>query len=559
VTVRKQLPLEHLAVERGGHPTVQVWGTRGMVTSMHPAATDVAAQVLREGGNAVDAAIALGAAISVTSHDWSGIAGDSAWLIYLAGSRSYRYLDGYSVCPEGTTPQLLTERFGLDRRRDNMGFREEPPQQRDAGVVTAMVPGTPAAWCELAAQHGRLPLAKVLEPAIALAERGVVLNRYVSDAFQRGKPKLQQFESSRAVFFDDEAQVPREGQTLRQPDLAETLRRLARKGRSEFYQGDTANQIVDFCRRNGGTITLRDLAAYQARWRPVVRGTYRGREIVVCGPPTAGPHVIQGLNVLEGYDLAASGYHTEQTLHRLIECLKLCLIDRRAHGGDPDFQLMDLTETLSKQAAAALRSKIADGRASTHGEHAVMGESTTHFVVADADGNIVNATQTIGSAFGCGEVVSGTGMLMNDRTWWMALEEGPNIVSPGHRANIGHAPTIVAENGQPCIALGSPGGFGIIQYVIQTLVNVLDHGLDLQSAIEAPRFKIEDLAGRVAIERSMPERVRTALAAMGHKIEELPEWTDRVGGVEGIYVAQDSGNFLGGYDPRRNSLASGIH
>lgn len=559
MTTRKRLPLEDLAAERGGYPTVQIWGTRGMVTSMHPTATDVAAQVLREGGNAVDAAIALGAAISVTSHDWSGIAGDSAWLIYLAGPRTYHFLDGYSVCPAGTTPQRLIERFGLDRRRDTTGLREEPPEQRHVGVVTAMVPGTPAAWCELAAQHGRLPFAQVLEPAIGLAEHGIVVNRYAADALERAAPKLQPFESSRAVFFSGNGELPCEGETLRQAELGETLRRLARNGRPEFYSGETARQIVDYCRRNGGTITLRDLAGYQTKWRPVVRGTYRGREIVVCGPPTAGPHVIQGLNLLEGYDLAASGYHTEQTLHRLIECLKLCLAERRSHGGDPDFQLMDLTETLSKEAAAVLRKSISGERAMRRGEHAVMGESTTHFVVADAEGNIVNATQTIGSAFGCGEVVSGTGMLMNDRTWWMALEEGPNIVAPGHRANIGHAPTIVAANGRPCLALGSPGGFGIVQYVIQTLVNVLDHGLDLQSAIEAPRFKIEDLAGRVAIERSLPERVRQALAAMGHKIEELPEWTDRVGGVEGIYLDQDSGNFLGGYDARRNSIASGIH
>lgn len=190
--------------------------------------------------------------------------------------------------------------------------------------------------------------------------------------------------------------------------------------------------------------------------------------------------------------------------------------------------------------------------------HGFAGSSTTHFVVADGAGNIVNATQTIGSGFGCGEVVEGTGMFMNDRTWWMALAGSPNTVAPGHRANIGHAPTMLAAGGRPYAALGSPGGLGIVQYVIQTIVNMVDYGLDVQSAIEAPRFKLEDLAGRVGIEKRVSAAVRRELAELGHEVVDYPEWTDRVGGVEGVFVDADTGNMLGGYDPRRNSLAAGL-
>ncbi len=552
-------PAQILAIENGGYPSIQVWGTRGMASSMHPVATDVAAQVLREGGNAVDAAVALGAAVAVTSHDWSGPAGDSAWLVYLASSGEYRYLDGYSTCSAATTPRLLAQAFNLDPARDAAAFREEPAEQRHLGVVTGMVPGTPAAWCELTGQFGRLPLARLLEPAIALAENGVVVNRYLAQAIERAAAKLAPFVSTRALLGGKNGGFLREGETLKQSELGATLRRIAAGGRDGFYKGETAALIAEYCRRHGGTLTLEDLAGYQPRWRPVFHGSYRGRKLAVSGPPTAGAHVIQALNVLEGYDLAALGYHSARALHLLIEALKRCLADRRAGGGDPDFQRMDVAAIIDKAAARELRKSVSTERATSLAEQAFSGSSTTHFAVADAEGNLVSATQTIGSAFGCGEMVAGTGMLMNDRTWWMALEDGPNTVAPGHRANIGHAPTLLAEGDRPCLALGSPGGFGIVQYVVQTLVNVVDYGLDLQAAIEAPRFKIEDLAGRVAIERRVDERVRKQLEALGHRVQLLAEWTDRVGGVEGVYVDPVTGNMLGGYDPRRNSSAAGVH
>jgi len=178
--------------------------------------------------------------------------------------------------------------------------------------------------------------------------------------------------------------------------------------------------------------------------------------------------------------------------------------------------------------------------------------------VADGDGNLVCATQTIGSRFGCGEVIAGTGMVMNDRTWWMSLSDGPNQVVPGHRANIGHAPTVLLSNGRPFAALGSPGGFGIVQYVVQVIVNMIDYGLDLQSSIEAPRFKIEDLQGRVGIEKRVDRSVVQSLKTLGHGVFDHPEWTDRVGGIAAVYIDPHSGHMLGGYDPRRSSNAAGI-
>jgi gamma-glutamyltranspeptidase/glutathione hydrolase len=525
---------------------------------MHPLATHAAVQTLRSGGNAVDAAVALGLAISVTSHDWSGIAGDSAWLIYTAKTGEFHYLDGYSTCPESTTAALLREHFGLTGKTDAHAFQEEPAESRHCGVITSTVPGTPAAWHELSQRFGRLPFGQLCEPAIALAEDGFPINQYFSDSLAAAAQKLLPFESTRRIVCNANGSLLVAGDTLKQHDLASTLRQLAAHGRAGFYDGETARLLTEYCSMHGGQISSQDLARYRPVWRPVLRGSYRAFDVVVTSPPTAGVHVLQALNVLEGFDLAGFGYHTFQSLHVLIEALRLALCDRRMVGGDPDFLEMDVERLMDKQYASELRTRIRPDHVLEQSPGAFAGSSTTHFVVADSEGNLVCATQTIGSRFGCGEVIEGTGMFMNDRTWWMGLDEGPNVVAPGHRANIGHAPTILLSDGRPYVALGSPGGFGIVQYVVQVIVNMIDYGLDIQSAIEAPRFRIEDLKGTVGLEKRISKPVIQALAALGHGVLELPEWTDRVGGVEAVYLDHATSNMLGGYDPRRNSMAAAI-
>lgn len=551
-------PREIFSAECGGRSPVQVWGTRGMASSMHPLASQAAVDVMRRGGNAVDAAIALAGVIAVTSPDWAGPAGDSAWLVYDARSASFHHLDGYSVCGAQTTAALIRDRFGLDPQRDARAFQEEPPERRHTGVATAMVPGTPAAWVELARRFGSLALAELLDPAIQLADAGFPVNGYLATALQSWRGKLMPFETTRGVACDASGALLGEGARLRQPELAQTLRRLAEHGHDGFYRGETADLIVEHCARQGGVIGHADLAAYRAVWREALKGRYRGREVVVTAPPTAGVHVLQALNILDGLDLAALPYHGAASLHLVIEALKLALADRRATGGDPDFMKIDVEHLGSPRYAELLRARIDRQRAARGEAIEFAAGSTTHFTVADAAGNMVSATQTIGASFGCGEVIAGTGLFMNDRTWWMALDGSPNVVVPGRRANIGHAATVLVDRGRPFAALGSPGGFGIVQYVVQVIVNMLDYGLDIQSAIEAPRVKIESLDGRVGMEARIGGGTRSALAAMGHQVFDFPPWTDRVGGVEGLYVDPATGHMLGGYDPRRNSLAAGL-
>lgn len=545
--------------ECDGRPPVQIWGHGGMASSMHPLASQAAVDVLRLGGNAVDAAIALAGVISVTSPDWAGPAGDSAWLIHDAKTGSFHHLDGYSVCPAATNAELLRTRFGLDRHRDPRAFQEEPPECRHAGVVTAMVPGTPAAWVEALQRFGSMSLGTLLEPAIRLSERGFPVNQYLATALQNWRSKVVPFESTRGILCDVTGELLTEGALLRQPDLAMTLSRLAENGYDGFYRGKTAELIVEHCTRHGGVISHEDLQSYRAVWRDTLAGRYRGIDVVVTAPPTAGLHVLQALNILEGYDLSVLQYHSSKSLHLLIEALRLALTDRRATGGDPDFMAIDVEKMISASYAENLRSRINPAAATQIGSPLFEAGSTTHFAVVDAQGNMVNATQTIGASFGCGEVVAGSGLFMNDRTWWMALDEGPNAVAPGHRANIGHAATLLVDAGRPFAALGSPGGFGIVQYVVQVIVNMVDYGLDIQSAIEAPRFKMESLNGRVGLEARFDRATRDQLAAMGHGIFDFPHWTDRVGGVEGVYVDPRTGHMLGGYDPRRNSMAVGLN
>ena len=495
----------------------------------------------------------------MTNHNWAGLAGDSAWLIYDGRTRTAHHLDGYSVCPQALTAERLASHFRLDPGVDASAFREEPEGFRELGIITAMVPGTPAALHAAWEKFGSLPFERLLECAIDRAATGIVVSSYLAGSLQKwGRAKLQGFAESRAIFFRGNEPCTK-GDVLIQKDLAETLRRYARNPAREFACGSTGGLILDCAARAGSGLTLADLENYRPAWRQPVEGSYRGRRVVTAAPPTAGLHVIQTLNILEHVLTPDMAYAGADALHVLIEALKRALADRRRNGGDPDqmdvpvAHLTDkayarsLADTIDRSAA---RSVLADSRSTAVG--------TTHFVVVDAEGNTVSATQTIGRDFGCGEVVPGTGLVMNDRSWWMSLGDGPNTVAPGRRANVGHAPTMVFDGDQPALMLGSPGGFGIVPYVVQTLVNVLDHGLDLQQAIEAPRFRLMDLEYGVNIEDRIDPTVLEALRARGHHIDLFAPWTDRVGGVEGVQRDCETGTLLAGYDPRRNSYAAGF-
>jgi gamma-glutamyltranspeptidase/glutathione hydrolase len=525
--------------ENGGRPAVQIWGTRGMVVAMHPVAAQVALDVLRAGGNAFDA-------------------GDCAWLLHDTARAEFHHLDGYSTCPQQMKPSSLAAHFGLDARRLPRAFLEEPPAQRATGVATSMVPGTPASWDALSRKLCTLPIRELLAPAVRLAKFGFVVNRYLAESFRLSETKLRAHASSKEKFCGNDGALPKEGSVLVQKDLGETLEELAEGGIDSFYRGPIAEHIVAYAKDHGGFMSTADFSGFRPVWRGVHRGRYRGVDVVVTGPPTAGLHLLQALAILERCDLHAMGYHSPAALHYLIESTKRVLAERRAFGADPEHLTQDADQLLAPTRIDMLFSSIQSGEATSISDVQSLGASTTHFVVCDAAGNLVSATQSLGSRFGCGDMVAGTGLMMNDRSWWMSLGDGPNVVAPGRRASIGHSPAILCEEGMPIAALGSPGGFGILQYMTQTIVNMRDYGFDVQDAIEAPRFRLEGLGRRVWVERRIKPETRAALEGMGHEVVEYPAWTDRMGGVEGLEIDRRTGAILGGYDARRNSMALGL-
>jgi gamma-glutamyltranspeptidase/glutathione hydrolase len=569
--IRKTSPSEILTIENQGRPPVQIWATEAMASSMHPQATQAAITTLQAGGSAIDAAVALGAVLCVTNPDLCSIGGDSAWLIYVAETDECYYIDGYSKCAAKMTAEVLENLFNLTPETTPRAYGEEPDRYRSEGISVSNVPGTPAAWVRAWERFGKLPLQTVLSTAINLAEKGLPVNRFFASRLDDGKTKLHKFDSSRKIFFKPGGETLGEGDRLVQSDLAGTLKRIAEYGYSGFYKGETAEMIVDYSRAHGGVHTLEDFADYDVVWRPTQTSNYRGFDVVATGYPTSGIHVLQALKIVNNFDMKALGYHSPESLHVMIEAAKLARADRREFAGDPDFVKVPVERMLNDAYASERANLIQFGKAkrakpgiepstvmgTPHWDRKSYKGGTTHFVVLDKKGNAVSATQTVGGSFGCGEAVDGTGIVMNDRTWWMALKGSPNIVAPGRRANIGHAPTIVLRNGHPFIAAGSPGGDGIIQYVMQTIVNVIDYGFDIQEAIEAPRFRSMDLGYEVIMEKRVDKRVRDALRMWGHRITDCPEWTMEVGGVEGFMVDPKTGNILGGYDPRRNSLAGG--
>lgn len=549
--------------EQGGRPDVQVWGKEAMVVSSVPLASLAGARILAAGGNAVDAAVAVGAALNVTLPDNTGLGGDTVMLVYRAETREVVVIDGYSKVPsDPNLRRLLEDLPGVKGNPD--ALREEPrgrPRPRSEGVLVSMIPGTPAVWTRAIERFGTKPLGEVLSPAIEYAENGFPINANLARSFENNAAVMTKYASTARVFYPNGRPL-RAGEMLVQKDLAATLKRLGSGGFNAFYRGELATVMANFVQAHGGVITEADLAGYDVVWRKPYSTTYRGYNVIAAPPPTAAIHVLQQLNIVENYDLRAMGYHSADTLHVMIEATKLAGADRRSMGGDPDFQDMPIRGLLSKKYAAERKALIDMTRAmapryEAGNARAYESEDTTHFVVVDRWGNVVSCTTTLGSLFGSKEIVDGTGLLLQDRTWWMALDPAsPNVIAPNRRANIGHSPILILKDEKPFMTVGSMGGDTIRQTVFQGIVNVIDFGLNMQQAVEAPRFSADPLTNSVRIESRISPGVLDELERRGHVIQPASPWGG-AGNVEGITIDPVTGAILGGYDPRGNSMAIG--
>ncbi len=506
-------------------------GTRGVVCTNHPMATAAGAEVLLAGGNAVDAAVAALFALTVVEPMMVGLTGGGVCHLRMA-SGAHVVLDGLSAAPAAAMPGMYDPVPGSPPdERATMGRRNV------IGALAVAVPAALPAWAGAVERYGTWPLADVMEPAIRLAARGFAVTHYLSGSVADAAADLAQDPDLAARFLPGGAPIAA-GARLIQGDYAETLRTVAKEGPAALHGGALGGMLADGLARDGGIITRADLSAVRTTERAPVRGTYRGHEIFGPPPPaSAGVHVAQMLNVLEGFDIAGLGFGTADGLHLVAEVLKIAFADRALATADPDFVRVPVAFLTGKDYAAERRRQINlhAAQAWSGDPSLAEGNCTTHVTVADADGNIVSTTQTLNGLFGARIAVPGTGLILNNYMHNFDPVPGNVLsVAPGKRVYTSMAPMIVLREGRPRFALGLPGGLRIFPSALQAVLNLIDHGMALQSALEAPR--IWTMGNALELEPAIPDDVAAALGARGHA-------THRVktigGGINGIAFEHD--------------------
>jgi len=512
-------------------------GSAGMVVTNHPLGSAAGLEMLAMGGNAVDAAIAAVFALSVVEPMMVGPMGGGYINLGMADGTSL-CIDNYSLAPASATPDMYTP--VSDTWPDYLLTVDRESQ---VGHKAVGVPGNLKAWDEVHLAHGRLEWEAIVAPAIRYASQGFRCSQYLSRLALDNADDIARFTATASVFQPGGSTV-QPGDLIVQGDYAESLRAIAAERSGAFYGGALGQALVDDMARNGGLITMADLAAYETIHNEPVRGTYRGHEL--SGPPPGNSGIsliIEMLNILEGFDIASMGYGTVESSHLLLEILKIAFADRFEYLGDPATVDIPLEWLTSKAYGASRRGDIDPSRAlvATHGRPTAESSYTTHLTVADADGNIVSMTQTINELFGSKVMVPGTGMLLNNTQAMFDPHPGnPNSVAPRKRVVSSMAPIIVSRGGIPWLGMGTPGGVRIFPSVFQSLVNLIDHGMTLQQAVEAPRLWTQGQT--VELEAAFGDDVRAGLVALGHDVLVVP---NVAGGMNGVQIDLTSGQMAG--------------
>ena len=526
---------------------------RVAVSSAHELATEAGLEVMAQGGNAFDAAVAVSAALGVVEPGSSGIGGGGFWLLHRARDDFSMVVDGRETAPMAARPDMYIDADGQ--------------VDRDAainGPLSAGIPGAPAAWVHLAEAYGTLPLETLLAPAIRLAEDGFPVNRQYQALLNLRAEVLQRWPETAEIFMPG-GEIPAIGTIIRQPDLAETLRILAREGFDGFYRGPVAERLVAGARAEGGIWTLEDLAAYHVVEREVIRTRYRGYELLTASPPSSGGIAIaQMLNIIEPFDLTELS--RIERVHLLVEAMRRAYRDRALYLGDPDFVEIPTSMLLSSYYAAGLRTGIRLDRATPSAALAAdpgllpEGDHTTHFSLIDADGNIVSATLTINLAFGSGFVVPGTGVLLNNEMDDFSAAPGvpneygligfaANEIQPGKRMLSSMSPTIVRSDERVAV-IGTPGGSRIITMVLLGVLDFID-GNGPESWVGLPRFHHQYQPDEIEVERGWLSTEEIGeLEALGHtlRIRLLP-W----GNMHAVMWDRGAGVLEAAHDPRWDS------
>ncbi|MFK7805019.1 MAG: gamma-glutamyltransferase [Anaerolineae bacterium] len=535
-----------------------VTGTRGMVSSAHPLASLAGIQMIMKGGNAIDAIVATAAALNVVEPYMSGLAGSGYMHLYSAKKHEHKVIDYMGTAPEKATIDLFEG--------------DEMPMK---GPKMAIIPGACAGWLSALENYGTMDPADVFAPAIDYAENGVALTVKNAFFYNWDQPDILKYSAGNQSYFTSKNPV-NAGDIVVQKELAETFRKIAKGGADVFYRGEIADRIVGHMQDVGGLINHNDLANLQVLYQDPIHIDYRGHKIYVPEPPCQAIQYLEQLNMLENFDLAQMGHNSAEFLHLFIESAKLTTADRIAYTLEQNGNPSPTSGLISKEYAAERLKEIGDRARPSVGERYqnnkldgeveagdpfkwVQKENTTHFDAIDADGNAVCVTQSLGALFGSSVVVPGTGLALNDFLHWMDPQrDSPNAVGPNKRMEMCMSPVQVWQDDRLRFMVGTPGSYGILQTTPQMIMNVIDHDMNIQAAIEAPRVRLSQQGVTVSAEDRIPTEVLDALRAKGHEFNIIESFSMEVGGGQGVQVDLQSGSFMGGADPRRDGYAIGF-
>ncbi len=524
-------------------------GSGEVVVTNHPLGTAAGYEILAGGGNAVDAAVGALLALCVVEPMMVGIAGGGLAHVRLADG-SHTVVDGMAHAPASVTPDIYEPVSDTSPR--HMDTKDRRSEQGPSAVA---VPGNLAAWCEMHRRWGRLAFADVIDPAIRLAERGFLVTHYLEGAIREAADDLVADPSISALFLPDGAPCPA-GSRLTQPDFGQSLRMIASEGAAALHGGSLGAALARRIATGGadaGWVTESDLTGYVPRDRAVIRADYRGYEVVGPPPPaSSGVHIVQMLNLIEHHDIAALGFGTTEGLHLLAEVLRIGFEERRAASGDPDFIDIPVERLTSKAFAIESQARLRNTARPSASIDGYESANTTHVTLADADGNVVSATHTINGIFGARFMVPETGIIPNN--YMMNFDPHPGralSVAPGKRVPTSMAPMMALRDGRLRWALGLSGGLRIFPSAFQTIINLIDHGMTLQQAIEAPRIFTE--GNELEIEKSLAPCVEE-LTARGHKVRVVPH----VGGGMNAIECEPDGSVRGAACWRADGTAAAV-
>lgn len=531
------------------HPVI---ARNGMVASQEKLATEAGLAVLKEGGNAVDAAVTIGFTLAVTLPRAGNLGGGGFMLVHLANSQEAIAIDYREKAPKAASPNMfLNEAGAVDNDKSRFSH------------LAAGVPGTVAGLALALEQYGTISLARALKPAIELAENGFPVSEELYSSLLFASRQLQVNPASRQIFYQANGAPYAVGEQLTQKDLARTLKLIAQEGKRAFYQGEIAARLVAEMEAKGGIITQEDLASYRPVIRQPVQGSYRGYQIYSIPPPSSGGvHLVQMLNILEKFPIHSLGHNTAQTLHLMAESMKLAYADRFRFLGDPDFVSVPVLRLVSKAYAESLRTQINPNQAtpsqnilSSTSKQVKESYDTTHYSVIDRYGNAVANTYTLNFSYGSGITVPGTGILLNNEMDDFTAKPGAsnafglvggqaNIIEPEKRMLSSMTPTIILKSGKPFLVTGSPGGSRIITTTLQIVMNVIDHKMNIAEATNAVRVHHQWFPDRLEVEEGLSSDTIKLLTHKGHPIE----MSDATGSTQSVMSLD--GILYGASDPR---------